>query len=81
MIRPGDVQGHWVRTWIKAPGFEDHTTRVHWMQAGLDYADVRIPLERPDTRSAACLADLPAAVLRDLARAEGFSGHVTLEAD
>lgn len=81
MITPRDVQGHWVRDWIKAPGFEDHTTRVHWMQAGLDYADMRIPLDRPDLGTAHCLADLKASSLHALAQAEGFAGHVTLDGD
>lgn len=81
MIRVADIQGHWVRRWIKAPGFEDHATRVHWMQAGETYADVRIPLERPDQGAATCPADLPAAALYALAQAEGFAGHVTLDGD
>ncbi len=81
MISLRDVQGHWIREWIKAPGFEDHTTRVHWMQAGSDYADVRIPLERPDLHAACSLADLDAAALLELAQAEGFAGHVTLDGD
>ena len=79
MITLGDIQGHWQRRWIKAPGFEDETTRVHWTQAGCDYADLRIPLERPDPEGAKCLADFSAASLCHLARAEGFAGRVTLE--
>lgn len=79
MITTADIQGHWVRQWIKAPGFEDHSTRVHWMQAGRLYADVRIPLDRPDVGASTCLAELPAATLSKLAQAEGFAGHVTLE--
>lgn len=78
MITESEIQGHWVRNWIKAPGFEDRTTRVHWMQAGADFADVRIPLERPDTHDARCLADLEASALLALAQSEGFAGHVTL---
>ena len=81
MITQDDIQGHWERHWIRAPGFEDHTTRVHWMQAGIDFADVRVPLDRPDTTGATCLADLSSATLAALARAEGFAGHVTLEGD
>ena len=79
MIPLSDIQGHWVRHWIKAPGFEDHRTRVHWMQVGPDYADVRVPLDRPDLSGTAALSDLPAQVLCDLAKAEGFAGHVTLD--
>lgn len=81
MILLNDVQGHWVRDWIKAPSFEDHTTRVHWIQAGLDYADVRIPLNRPDLGAATCLADLDASSLHALGQAEGFVGHITLHND
>lgn len=78
MITPGDIQGHWQRLWIKAPGLVDETTRVHWIQAGRDYADVRVPLARPDLSGAAALSDLPAAVLYQLAQTEGFAGHVSL---
>lgn len=81
MITQDEIQGHWERHWIRAPGFEDSKTRVHWMQAGLDYADVRIPLNRPGLKGVTCLADLPPAALIALAGAEGFAGHVTLEED
>ncbi len=74
-----DIQGHWVRNWIKSHDFEDHKTRVHWAQVGLDYADVRIPLERPDLSKATALASLSAPELAVLAQAEGFAGHVTLD--
>lgn len=79
MITCADIQGHWVRHWIKAPGFEDHTTRVHWMQVGNAYADVRIPHKRPDISTYDCLADLSAPDLAVLAQAEGFAGDVTLD--
>lgn len=86
MISTQDIQGHWVRDWIKAPTpdhpeFEDTTTRVHWMQAGDVFADVRVPLDRPDLSGAECLADLSAEALLALAQAEGFAGHVTLAGD
>ena len=81
MITQDEIQGHWERHWIKTPGFEDDTTRVHWMQAGFDFADVRIPLERPELKGATCLADLSPATLAALARAEGFAGRVTLGGD
>lgn len=81
MIAQGDIQGHWVRHWIKAPGFEDYDTRVHWMQAGTNFADIRIPLERPDLGSAAGLCELAPAALAALAKAEGFAGKTQLEAN
>ncbi len=73
------IQGHWSRTWIKAPGFEDHTTRVDWMQSGTFYADVRIPLERPNIGARSSLSELSANELLLLSRAEGFAGTVSLE--
>lgn len=76
-----DLQGHWRRNWIRAPGLEDTTTRVHWLQAGRWCADIRIPLLRPGLGRAKCLADLAPADLATLLGAEGFCGHVTLDAD
>ena len=40
MITLADVQGHWRRDWLKAPGFSDTTTHVHWMQCGTLFADM-----------------------------------------
>lgn len=79
MIGPDDIQGHWVRHWIKAPGFEDYTTRVHWVQVGALYADVRVPMKRPALVGADALSDLSPRALYVLARAEGFAGHATLD--
>lgn len=79
MIGLDDIQGHWRRRWLRAPGFEDSTTRVHWMQAGDVYADVRIPLDRPDLGGATRLSDLSAAALVSLLAAEGFAGRATVE--
>lgn len=81
MITQYQIQGHWIRDWIKAPGFEDHTTQVHWMQSGAIYADVRIPLDRPDLTGVASLSALPPDTLADLLKAEGFAGAVTLDGE
>ncbi len=78
VIEQDNIQGHWQRDWLRAPGFEDDTTRVHWMQAGHLYADVRVPLTRPDLSGATCLADLPTAALAELAQAEGFAGTTSV---
>lgn len=79
MTAQAELQGLWRRDWIKAPGFQDHTTRVHWAQAGDLFADLRIPAGRPDLTGAACLADLDNTALAALMEAEGFAGTITVE--
>lgn len=81
MITVDDLQGHWRRDWIKAQGFEDHTTRVHWMQAGTLFADIRVPLDRPALDGATCLADLPPNMIKQLLQAEGFAGTISVDQD
>ena len=79
MITIDDLQGHWQRDWIKAPGFKDDTTRVHWLQAGVLFADLRIPLLRPEISGLSCLAELDQTSLLRLMVSEGFAGHITVE--
>jgi len=79
LIIQDHLQGHWQRDWIKAPGFEDHTTRVHWLQAGALFADLRIPFNRPEIAGLSCLADFEPQDLRLMMDAEGFAGHITVE--
>jgi hypothetical protein len=79
LISLDSLQGHWQRDWIKAPGFEDHTTQVHWMQAGALFADLRIPATRPDVAAVSCLGHLPQSALAELLAAEGFAGHITVQ--
>lgn len=78
MITVADLQGHWRRDWITAPGFEDRTTRVHWLQAGALFADIRVPLARPAVTGASCLADLSDSALAQVMTAEGFAGDITV---
>jgi hypothetical protein len=80
VISPADLDGHWRRNWLRAPGFEDTTTRVHWLQAGRWCADIRVPLVRPET-NAASLAAMSGPDLAQLLTAEGFAGHTTLAGD
>lgn len=79
------LQGHWRRDWMRWPGRggggEDATTRVHWLQAGALYADIRVPAERPALDGARCLDDLDPPALLGLMQAEGFAGTITLEGD
>lgn len=80
-MRIEELQGHWRRSWLKAPGVLDRDTCVHWMQCGSLYADIRVPATRPDTRGARALADLPDKVLLSLMEAEGFAGEIDLTGD
>lgn len=79
MIGLPDLEGHWRRAWLKAPGHVDHETAVHWMQSGTVYADIRIPCPRPEMRGATALSDLGNATLLSLLSAEGFAGEITLD--
>jgi hypothetical protein len=78
VITTTDLQGHWRRDWIKAPDFEDTTTRVHWLQAGALFADLRVPADLPALHGG-CLADLDEATLQSLLRVEGFAGEITVK--
>lgn len=49
------------------------------MQAGALFADLRVPLARPDLAGRSCLADLTHAELTQLMTAEGFAGHITVQ--
>ena len=79
MITERDLQGHWRRDWLALPGHFDPTTRVHWLQSGSHYADIRIPKKRPSLEEARCLADLPTETLAMLMAAEGFAGTISVE--
>lgn len=81
MIDSARLQGQWCRNWITTPGVEDRTTRVHWLQAGPWFADLRVPLLRPGVTAAASLAALAPADLAGLLSAEGFAGRITLAGD
>ncbi len=76
----GDLQGHWRRNWLRAPGFEDSTTRVHWVQSGPWCADIRVPLIRPGL-NVPSLSDLTGPELALLLSAEGFAGRTSLAGD
>ena len=76
MIVAGDLTGHWVRDWIRAPGLDDAETQVHWLQARDGYCDLRVPRHRPDLSRLGCLADASTADLLTLMQAEGFAGTI-----
>ncbi|MEO0828906.1 MAG: allophanate hydrolase, partial [Pseudomonadota bacterium] len=81
MISWADVEGHWRRDWLRAGALEDRDTRVHWIQAGALFVDIRIPDGRPALGERTRLAELDNPELLALMAAEGFAGTITLEED
>ena len=79
-VTEADIQGHWRRNWLRASGFEDGTTRVHWVQSGPWCADIRVPLIRPPP-DAGSLSAMSGADLALLLSAEGFAGRTSLAGD
>ena len=79
MITARDLEAHWQRIWLRAPGYEDAATQVHWMQSGALYADIRIPSDRPALNNARALSDLSADQLLSLMQAEGFAGIIDVQ--
>jgi hypothetical protein len=76
MIHRHDLGGLWRRRLIAWPdGRSDSDTDVLWLQGPSLYADLRIPVGRPACADARCLRDLDLAMLRFMARQEGFCGR------
>ncbi len=78
MLAIGDVQGLWRRSLIHWPdGRRDDTTSVNWLQGPNDYADLRIPAQRPDFSGVTALNDLTREQMLFLASQEGFAGRLS----
>jgi hypothetical protein len=75
---PSSYQGLWRRSLLEQNGSQDTTSLVLWLQAGEQHIDIRIPDERPDFSSCACLQDCSMAQLRWLATQQGFAGVTTV---
>lgn len=75
---PPAFQGLWRRRLLRAGGEVDTRTTVYWLQTARLYADIRIPVDRPDCES---LADASARTLQALARQQGFAGHLDVADD
>jgi hypothetical protein len=77
-----DATGLWRRQiLIQADGRRDTTTQVLWLQTHHLFADLRIPADRPDLRSARGLADYDAAGRLGLAAMKGFAGTFEIAGD
>ena len=80
MLAIGDVQGLWRRSLIHWPdGRRDVTTSVTWLQGPNDYADLRVPQQRPDFSGITALNDLTREQMLFLASQEGFAGQLSFD--
>lgn len=73
--------GVWQRKLLRAPGFEDTSTRVYWLQTRHWHGDIRVPAERPAFTGVNSLAGLGAGDLQALARQQGFGGVTHVDGD
>ena len=71
---PSWLLGGWTREWIRRGGTESNPREVHYVQVPKFFADVRIPVDRKAPPNARSFDDLTDAELRDLARAQAFTG-------
>jgi hypothetical protein len=78
---PPAYVGVWKRTLLRAPGVEDSSSQVYWLQTRSWHADVRVPAGRPACTGARNLHDLGRADLLALANQQGFSGVTVVEGD
>lgn len=72
---PAWMQGEWRRDWIERDGARSNTRAVIYLQAPVQFGDLRIPLDRPSPPSAKSFADLDDAALRALLKQQGMVGH------
>ncbi len=78
---PEAYVGLWQRTLLRAPGVEDTTTRVYWLQTPSWHADIRVPADRPVLSDRDGLAALTPEEMRALARQQGFAGITEVEGE
>lgn len=78
---PGAYVGLWRRTLLRAPGVEDTSTRVYWLQTSNWHADIRIPANRPMLAGSDGLSSLTLQEMQALARQQGFAGITEVEGE
>lgn len=71
------LAGLWTRSLLRAPGVEDISTQVAWLQGPSLFVDLRQPPQRTDFAHVRRLADLTPEDCRVLARQQGFAGVFT----
>lgn len=78
---PDEYLGVWQRKLLRAPGMNDTTTRVYWLQTRQWHGDIRVPVDRPAFTGRTGFAELAANELQALARQQGFGGVTHVEGD
>ena len=77
---PAWVQGVWRRNNLRVEsGVIDDTTQVYWVQTPTLFADIRIPVDRPDVAGKTSLADYDDDELLQLADQKGFAGSLRVD--
>jgi hypothetical protein len=71
---PDAYLGVWRRSLLRAPGVEDTSSIVYWLQTERWHADIRIPARRPTCAGVRGLHALGRAELLGLAAQQGFAG-------
>jgi hypothetical protein len=78
---PAAYVGVWRRTLLRAPGIEDSTSQVYWLQTKSWHADLRVPAARPGCTGKKSLRDLDRGELLGLAGQQGFAGITAVDGD
>lgn len=78
---PEAFMGVWRRARITAPGLDDTTTRVFWVQGPSWYGDIRVPADSPRRAKGSGFAAYAEDELVGLARTESFAGQLTVTPD
>ena len=76
---PAWLLGGWTREWIRRDGKQSNPRDVHYVQVPKFFADVRIPVHRTVSPTARSFDDLTDTELRDLARAQAFTGWTSVD--
>jgi hypothetical protein len=78
----GSVSGIWSRQSVRWPdGQEDNSTRVWWIQANPHFADLRIPISRPNFEGVSTLSECSIAHRDWMSCQHGFSGALNQTSD
>jgi hypothetical protein len=76
---PAWLLGVWSREWIRRQGVQSSPFVVRYVQTQSWFGDLRVPVDRPRTWTAASFDGLTDSELRLLTKQTGFIGHTTVD--